>query len=172
MSHLVLLRGAPGAGKTVVGSAFAGSFGWRFIELDEIKRSRGDIRLPDPGAFVEAGRQARAALDAGTNVVAEEYFATEEWIQRFLGPTGQILTSPDLTAVWLACDGTVATRRKAEQGLMPENLAATYNAMAAHRFVIANEIVLDTTSQSPEQVVGAMAAALTARGLKLVRGDS
>ena len=55
---------------------------------------------------------------------------------------------------------------------MPENLAATYNAMAAHRFVIANEIVLDTTSQSPEQVVGAMAAALTARGLKLVRGDS
>src|SRR6266481_1154576 len=65
MPNLVLLRGAPGSGKTSVGSTFADRFGWRFVELDEIKRSRGDVMVFDPGAFSEAGRQAKLALDAG-----------------------------------------------------------------------------------------------------------
>ncbi len=47
-------------------------FGWVFLDLDEIKRQRGDVLVADPGAFVVAGKEAKNTLQAGQDVIAEE----------------------------------------------------------------------------------------------------
>jgi hypothetical protein len=164
MSHLILLRGAPGSGKTNVGEMFACRFGWRFVELDAVKRSRGDVMKFDPGAFSEAGRQARVALDAGESVIAEEFFNLELLIALFLEPTGLTIQSPNFVAVRLDCEVEVAVRRKV--GLDPRIVRETH-AVISQRYALPDEITLDTTSEAVEAVVGSMVRALAARGLRL-----
>ncbi len=150
-----------------MGALFARRFGWVFVELDEIKRQRGDMLVADPGAFVVAGREAKRALDTGQDVIAEEFFVNEDWIRLFLDPTALTTDSPDLTAVWLDCEVEQAVRRKKPQGTIPEGPVRRAHALVPSRFVVHDEIVLDTTNLTPEQVVTQMAGRLTARGLAL-----
>ncbi len=143
---------------------FARRFGWRFVELDAVKRSRGDVMKFDPGAFSEAGRQARVALDAGESVISEEFFNWEPLIALFLEPTGLTIQSPNFVAVRLDCEVEAAVRRKA--ALDPTIVRETH-ALIPQRFALLNEIMLDTTSAVVEAVVGRMVGALAARGLRL-----
>jgi hypothetical protein len=169
VANLLILRGAPGAGKTDVGTAFEKTYGWLFIELDQIKRDRGNILQFDPGAFVVAGQRAKAFLDAGRDVVVEEFFYNEPLLQLFLVSTGLTTASANVIAVWLECDAKEAANRKAAQGLMTHEYAQANIALAASRYLVPGEVVIDTTKLPVPGVIEILADALRARGIALGR---
>jgi cytidylate kinase len=161
MLHLVILRGAPGAGKTKVGSRFADRYGWEFVEVDGVKRERhGTALVSNLQDFSEAGRRAKEALDAGTRVVAEEFFNQKSCLDHFLEPIGFNTESPQLVAIWLDCDVEIAVRRKTD---LDEQIVRVAHSVAARRHPLPREIVLDTTSATVEQIVDRVAEALSPR---------
>jgi shikimate kinase len=162
---LVLLRGAPGCGKTEVARLFSEHNGWEFVEVDSVKRERhGTAQVSDAEDFLESGRRARRALDTGRSVIAEEFFNQERFVTLFMGPTGLAVASPEVVAVGLDCDVEVAVARKTD--LPPELVRNAHRAWKT-RHVIPGEIALVTSKETVEQVVYRMSAALRACGLRL-----
>lgn len=151
-------------------TVFADRYRWEFVEVDAIKRKRHETATDsDDEDFLEAGRQARAALDGGTDVIAEEFFNWERYIDLFLQPTGLTILSPNFVAVRLDCDVDEAARRKTG---MDVGVLRRAHGVLSQRYVLPGEIVLETTSQTAEEVVNRVAGRLIARGLTLVEKAS
>ena len=161
---MILLRGAPGAGKTSVAQRFASRFDrWDIVEVDDVKvEQHGTAEHCVPAQdFPEAGRRARAALDAGRRVIGVEFFNDRDLIDLFLDPTGLTVERPELNAVWLDCDVQAAVRRK--RGQVPERSVRTMHAAVPLRFVIPGETAIDTTHLTIDQVVERVVVSIAAR---------
>ncbi|HTK31871.1 MAG TPA: AAA family ATPase [Candidatus Saccharimonadaceae bacterium] len=165
---MILLRGGPGCGKTAVATLFAKRYGWTFVEVDATKRERhGTPEISDREDFLGSGRQARSALDAGANVIAEEFFNWEPYVSLFLEPTGLAVKSPNVLTVTLECEVERAVSRKAPSDERLAKVVRRAHDLTAQRYVIPGEITLHTTSENVEEIVNRMVEGLRARGVDL-----
>ena len=111
-----------------------------------------------------AAHHRGASARVHPRAVVVELFNRDDLVAQALGPTGFDLGSPELASCWLACDVDVAVRRKCAS--LDENVVRDTHAVAARRTPYPGEIVLDTTSETADEVVDRLVEALAARGLE------
>jgi hypothetical protein len=114
VAHLLILRGAVGAGKSSVANLIqALRDPVRVVEVDEVKlRNHGTTAESSREDFFEAGREARSYLDQGFDTVVVEAFCDKLHIDWVLNQVGRELDSPDVTLLWLDCTLQTSLRRK------------------------------------------------------------
>lgn len=153
MSSVVILRGAPGTGKSTVSKLVSDELGWPVVEVDEVKIARyGTASQCKPAEdFPEAGIRARAKLEGGSGgVIIVEYFADRQHVLWSLDAAGFDERSPDVIYFWLNCDLGIASARKAAN--LSESEVAAQHARLASRYCAPREVEIDTANIKAAQV--------------------
>ena len=165
MAHLIILRGAPGTGKTTVARRFAGAYtNWEIVEVDHVKlRRHRTTERSLPSDFRIAGEAARDHLAAGRNVIGVEFFNRKELLSAFVTASGRKIASQDVTPIQLHCEVEGAVARKA--GVLNEAVVRRSHAAASTPLI--GETQIDTSAGSVDEIVRRIAEALEARGLGL-----
>ena len=152
MPHLLLLRGAMGAGKSAVAKVLEGSPGVAIIEIDEIKLKKyGTTERCDPPIdFREAGAEARRAMGAGNDAIVIEPLCDRQHIDFVLAGAGLSADMSNVLSVWLQCTLATALSRKG-QPYRPTVIEHEHRRYAA-RCKLKNEVVIPTDETPVDQV--------------------
>jgi|GEM_PF-2473743 len=154
MGKLLILRGITGAGKTTVGKRLlTAPYEWTVRELDDLKLLRHGTteRCTPQEAFPEFGRQVRADLDAGYDVVAIEAFVDKQHIDWFLSSAGRSLNDPEVYCVWMECDVVSSLGRK--QNVLTQQVVRAQHRRLPNRYRVSGELKIVTTKKSPDVVL-------------------
>ena len=151
MPHLLLLRGAMGAGKSAVAKVLEGWPGIAIIEIDEIKLKKyGTTERCDPPIdFREAGAEARRAMDAGNDAIVIEPLCERQHLDFVLAGAGLFADMSNVLSVWLQCALATALSRKGQHD--PAVIEGQHRRYAT-RHKLRNEVVIPTDETPIDQV--------------------
>jgi chloramphenicol 3-O-phosphotransferase len=151
--HLLLLRGAPGAGKTSVGIALQRLRPeLQVIEIDDLKRAAyGSAGTCVPTVdYPKAGTLARQHLEQGFDTVVIEPLADRWHLRSVIAAAGRFLKSSDVSVVWLECSLVTAIERK--RGRLEPQFVAWQHSCVASRDRPRGESVIDTERYNVNEV--------------------
>ena len=153
MAHLLILRGAIGAGKTSVAAEFLRRRPEiAVVEVDDLKRERhGTTSICVPHLeFAEAGRLARTMLADGRLTIVIEPLCDPVHLKLVLDEVGRREGSPDVSFVWLECARATSRARTTE--LFPPHVVDDQFARYPARCRPVGERVIRTDDLSIAQV--------------------
>ena len=153
MSHLLILRGAIGAGKTSVAAEFVRRRPEiAVVEVDELKRERhGTASVCVPHLeFPEAGRLARETLATGRLTLVIEPLCDPLHLELVLDEVGRREGSPDVSFVWLDCARETSLERT--RALFPPHVVDDQFARYPTRCRPVGERIIRTDHLSVAQV--------------------
>lgn len=153
MSHLLILRGAIGAGKTSVAAELSRRRPEvAVVEVDELKKVRhGSTSVCVPHLeFPEAGRRACESLAAGRLTIVIEPLCDPSHLRMVLDEIGRQEGSPDVSFVWLSCDRETSLTRTKD--LYPPHVVEDQFARYPDRCRPVGERVIRTDALSVAQV--------------------
>lgn len=159
MPHLLILRGAMGAGKTSVANELSAIVpGIELIEIDEIKmRKYGTSKRCRPNVdFPEAGRIAQEALDQGRHAIVIEPLCKKRHLADVLQTAGRSEQSDDVSIVWLGCSVETALNRKRDS--YKESVIRSQHERYESRYCSQDEEVISTDDTTVLQVAAQLAA--------------
>ena len=157
MSHLLILRGAIGAGKTSVAAELVRRRPEvAVVEVDDLKVFRhGTTSVCVPHVeFPDAGRLARETLDAGRLTVVIEPLCDPSHLALVLDAVGRREGSPDVSFVWLECSRETSLSRTKD--LFPPQVVDDQFARYPARCQPVGEKVIRTDGRSVAQVADAV----------------
>jgi len=156
MPRLILLRGVPGAGKSVTAklmSAFQGDLA--VVEVDDVKRenpaNKGVATHCQPATdFPEAGRRARVWLGKSYHVLVVEYFNCQEHLEYVVEAADRMLDGADVSVIWLDCSWDKVLARKLDKH--PRDVLEKQYERKSNRYKHNGEIEIDTSCRLPDEV--------------------
>ncbi len=153
MAHLLLLRGAMGAGKSATAAKLREHLPKTVvIEIDDIKlQNNGTTEKCKPDIdFTEAGAQARKAMDAGNNVIVIEPLCEQRHVQYVLQGADLLDEPSNVSSIWLHCSLETAIKRK--QQAFRASVIRSQHQRYADRFQLNGENIICTDHLSVDEV--------------------
>lgn len=153
MEHLLILRGAMGAGKSAVAVVLRQRRPrLKIVEVDDIKLERyGTTEKCCPSKdFPYAGKLAKSALDKGFTAVIVEPLVELTHLQLVLDTTGKTEDSANVSFVWLDCSIRTAMERKS--GSFQESVIEGQFQRYTNRYRPKRERIISTDDLSVEQI--------------------